>query len=199
MHPMETGFRQALSSPLPTTPVRQADTSQSNPSADTSATPEKTIAAQDEASLRREEQRLVQALAARDREVHAHESAHVAVGRQYVVSGPSYTYQQGPNGRQYAIGGEVQLDVSAEAEANATLNKAEIVRRAALAPVEPSAQDRLVAARATQLAAQARLAIAVEQRELRQAHQPPSASSSAVQEFKAGDQEDISPRVSEFA
>ena len=199
MHPMETGFRQALSSPLPTTPVRQADTSQRNPSADTSATPEKTIAAQDKASLRREEQRLVQALAARDREVHAHESAHVAVGRQYVVSGPSYTYQQGPNGRQYAIGGEVQLDVSAEAEANATLNKAEIVRRAALAPVEPSAQDRLVAARATQLAAQARLAIAVEQRELRQAHQPPSASSPAVQEFKAGDQEVISPRVNEFA
>lgn len=193
---METGFRQALSSPLPTTPVRQADTSQSNHSADTSA---KTVAAQDEASMRREEQRLVQALVARDREVHAHESAHVAVGRQYVVSGPSYTYQQGPNGRHYAIGGEVQLDVSAEAEANATLNKAEIVRRAALAPVEPSAQDRLVAARATQLAAQARLAIAAEQRELQQAHQPLSASSPAVQEFKAGDQEDISPRVNVFA
>ena len=199
MHPMETGFRQALSSPLPTTPVRQADTSQSNHSADTSATPGKTVAAQDEASLRRDEQRLVQVLAARDREVHAHESAHVAVGRQYVVSGPSYTYQQGPNGRHYAIGGEVQLDVSAEAEANATLNKAEIVRRAALAPVEPSAQDRLVAARATQLAAQARLAIAAEQRELRQAHQPPSASSPVVQEFKAGDQEDVLPRVNVFA
>ena len=196
---METGFRQALSSQLPTTAVRHVDTSQSNPSANTSATREKTAVAQDEASMRREQQRLVQVLAARDREVHAHESAHVAVGRQYVVSGPSYTYQQGPNGRHYAIGGEVQLDVSAEAEANATLNKAEIVRRAALAPVEPSAQDRLVAARATQLAAQARLAIAAEQRELQQAHQPLSASSPAVQEFKAGDQEDISPRVNVFA
>jgi len=107
-------------------------------------------------------------LAARDREVRAHEAAHVAAGGRYVTGGPSFTYQRGPNGRFYAIGGEVSIDVSAiPANPQATLDKAETVRRAALAPAQPSPQDLQVAASATQLASRARIEIAIQQREQR--------------------------------
>lgn len=164
---METGFRQEFYTQLSTSPVRRVNDTPSQRSAinPNPASEDTQNTKQDDAARRREEQGMVQQLAARDREVRAHEAAHLAAGRQYVVSGPSYTYQQGPDGRNYAIGGEVQLDVAEEAEAQATLDKAETVRRAALAPVEPSAQDRQVAARASQLAAQARLSIAIERRQ----------------------------------
>ena len=113
--------------------------------------------------------RQLQQLESRDREVRAHEAAHIAAGGQYVSSGPQYTYQRGPNGRFYAIGGEVQLDVSAiPSNPEATLAKAEVIRRAALAPAEPSPQDLRVASNATRLASRARVEIAIQQREQQQ-------------------------------
>ncbi len=102
----------------------------------------------------------------RDREVRAHEGAHVAAGAELVRGGPSFTLQRGPDGRSYAIGGEVQLDVSAVADdPEATLIKAARIRGAALAPAEPSSQDRRVASNANQLASRARVDIAVLRRE----------------------------------
>jgi len=199
---METGFRQEFYTQLPTSPVRRVnDTPAQRTSANSSDTSSDHKASEQEAAaIRREEQRLVQQLAARDREVRAHEAAHIAVGRQYVVSGPSYTYQQGPDGRSYAIGGEVQLDVAEEAEAQATLDKAETVRRAALAPVEPSAQDRQVAARASQLAAQARLSIAMERREEIQGDNRSAGSeqSGAAQAFSSSERQDVTLQVNEY-
>ncbi len=101
----------------------------------------------------------VRELAARDREVRAHEQAHASVGGQY-ASAPSYTFQRGPDGRQYAVGGQVSIDVSPiPGDPEATLAKARIVRRAALAPAQPSAQDRAVAAEATAIEQQARIEI----------------------------------------
>ncbi|MDH5424598.1 MAG: putative metalloprotease CJM1_0395 family protein [Gammaproteobacteria bacterium] len=112
----------------------------------------------------------LQKLQSRDREVRAHEAAHVAAGGRYVSAGPSYTYQRGPNGRFYAIGGEVQIDVSAiPSNPEATLTKAEVVQRAALAPAQPSPQDLRVASNAASLASRARVEIAIQQRELQQA------------------------------
>lgn len=109
---------------------------------------------------------MIQELQARDREVRAHEGAHVAAGGNLVISGPSYTYQRGPDGRAYAIGGKVQLDVSEVADdPEASLQKSEQIRRAALAPMDPSPQDIKVAASAGQMAARARLDIAVQRRE----------------------------------
>lgn len=105
-------------------------------------------------------------LRARDREVRAHEAAHVAVGSGLVRSGPSYTFQQGPDGRSYAIGGEVQLDVSPVAnDPEATIVKQEQVRKAALAPAQPSVQDTRVAASANQLASRARIDLAVQRKQ----------------------------------
>lgn len=104
----------------------------------------------DSLHLSPEAQAQLRKLKQRDAEVRAHERAHMAAGGQYVSGGPSYTYQQGLDGRQYAIGGHVSIDVSSvpdDPEEGAA--KARQVRRAALAPGEPSAQDRAVAARAS--------------------------------------------------
>ncbi|AFL72411.1 putative metalloprotease CJM1_0395 family protein [Thiocystis violascens] len=92
----------------------------------------------------------LQLLKQRDTEVRAHEQAHVAAGGRYVTSSASYDYQTGPDGQRYAIGGEVGIDTSSvSGDPAATLEKARAVRRAALAPAEPSSQDLRVAASAT--------------------------------------------------
>lgn len=106
--------------------------------------------------LSEEEQRQIDELAKRDREVRRHEEAHMAAGAGIVLSGPHYTYQTGPDARQYAIGGEVQLDTSKERDPEATLRKAQQIQRAALAPAEPSPQDRQVAAEGARMEAEAR-------------------------------------------
>lgn len=101
------------------------------------------------------EKREVDELKRRDQEVRAHEQAHASVGGQYAGS-PSYDYQTGPDGRQYAVGGEVSIDISEERSPEDTLRKMQQVRAAALAPAEPSAQDLRVASEATQKAVEAR-------------------------------------------
>ncbi len=107
--------------------------------------------------LTEEEQKQVRELQATDRRVRAHEAAHAAAAGGLAKGGPSFTYQTGPDGRSYAVGGEVQIDTSAvSGDPTATLRKAEQIRRAALAPADPSSQDRSVAAAAAQMAAQAR-------------------------------------------
>ena len=105
--------------------------------------------------LSKEEQKQVDELKKRDTEVRNHEEAHQRVGGQY-ASAPSYEYQQGPDGKNYAIGGQVQIDTSpVDGDPDATIAKMEIVKRAALAPAEPSGQDRAVAAKADAIAQQA--------------------------------------------
>jgi hypothetical protein len=84
----------------------------------------------------------------RDAEVRAHEQAHAAAGGAFAGS-PSYQYQRGPDGGSYAVGGEVPIDVSAVAgDPAATIAKMEQVKRAALAPRDPSDADRAIAATA---------------------------------------------------
>lgn len=101
----------------------------------------------------------VQVLAARDREVRAHEQAHAAAAGQYGGS-PTYEYVRGPDGVSYAVGGSVNVDTSPiPGNPEATLRKAEQLQRAAAAPADPSGQDRQVAAQAAQLAEEARAEI----------------------------------------
>lgn len=108
------------------------------------------------------DQRVLERLQQRDREVRAHEQAHVSVGGSLILSGPNYTYQTGPDKRPYAIGGEVTIDTSPGRDAEDTLTKADHIRRTALAPADPSPQDRQVAAKADQMANEARLEINAE-------------------------------------
>ncbi len=110
----------------------------------------------------------IRQLKARDRAVRAHELAHTSVGGRYAGQA-NLTYQRGPDGIQYAIGGEVPIDIS-EVPGNpqATLDKMRVVRRAALAPVNPSATDRAVAAAAGAKAARAAAELAKLQAEERE-------------------------------
>ncbi len=92
-----------------------------------------------------------------DQQVRQHERAHIAAGGNLVIGAPTFQYVTGPNGRRYAVGGEVRIDTSpVEGDPEATLLKAQQIRRAALAPATPSAQDRSVAAKASSLESQAR-------------------------------------------
>lgn len=96
--------------------------------------------------LSADERQLVEQLRARDREVRNHEEAHARVGGQY-AGAPSYDLQAGPDGRSYAIGGSVPIDVSpVRGDPEATIVKMEVVKAAALAPAKPSAADRNIAA-----------------------------------------------------
>ncbi|ATD04520.1 hypothetical protein PTE01_30080 [Pseudoalteromonas tetraodonis GFC] len=119
------------------------------------------VSEQEELQLEQEQQQIKE-LKARDTEVRTHEQAHAAVGGQYAGS-PSYEYQIGPDGTNYAVGGEVPIDVGViNGDPQATIDKMQTVRAAALAPAEPSGADRAIAADATQkmAAAQAELASA---------------------------------------
>lgn len=116
------------------------DVATSSDAATTSGSPATTT------ELSPEAQRVVDDLRARDREVRDHEQAHKRVGGAY-ASEPTYTYQTGPDGKRYAVGGEVRIDASPVADnPEATIQKMEIVKAAALAPAEPSSADRKVAA-----------------------------------------------------
>jgi len=109
-----------------------------------------------------EQQEEIRQMEQRDREVRVHEQQHAAVGGQYAGS-PSYSYERGPNGKSYVTDGEVSIDVSpVPNDPEATVQKMDQVRRAALAPAEPSSADRAVAAEATQRASQARAEMATE-------------------------------------
>lgn len=149
----------------PVTAGAEADSSQAATSQEEQDRPDDSSASAQPGKPRsaKEEQKLqlvVAELANRDREVRAHEQAHAAVGGPH-AGAPTYTYTQGPDGKRYASAGEVRIDVGAVAnDPQATLSKMEIVIRAALAPAEPSAQDRSVASQAQAQMAAARAELA---------------------------------------
>ena len=98
----------------------------------------------------------LQKLKQRDTEVRIHEQAHLSVAGSYARGGASFTLQRGPDGASYAIGGEVGIDVGKESTPEATIAKMQTVKRAALAPADPSGADRRIASQASVMEAQAR-------------------------------------------
>jgi hypothetical protein len=94
-----------------------------------------------------DEEHQVAELKTRDRQVRQHEAAHLAAGAG-IAGRAHFTYQTGPDGNRYAVGGEVTIDVSPERDPQSTATKMNQVQRAALAPADPSAQDRAVARQA---------------------------------------------------
>ncbi len=108
--------------------------------------------------LTQEQQNVVAQLAQIDRHVRAHEQAHMAAGAGYTRGAPSYSYSTDPDGKLYAVGGEVSIDTSpVPGDPEATIQKARIVQAAANAPADPSPQDREVAQAAVQMEINARL------------------------------------------
>lgn len=118
-----------------------------------------------EVAAEADEQQLATTLAARDREVRAHERAHASAGGSLTGS-PQYDYEQGPDGTRYAVSGEVPITLTAvENDPQATLELARMARDAALAPEQPSQQDLQIAARASQLEIQAQQDLAQQSRQ----------------------------------
>jgi len=119
-----------------------------------------------QAELSEAEQKKVRELQERDRKVRAHERAHLMAAGDLARGGANFIYQIGPDGKRYAVGGEVHLDCSeVPDDPQATIRKAERVQRAALAPADPSPQDRRVAAEAAAMANRARQELAREKME----------------------------------
>ncbi|MFQ5341100.1 MAG: putative metalloprotease CJM1_0395 family protein [Anaerolineae bacterium] len=140
----------------------------------------------DEQGLTEEERKKVEGLKARDREVRAHEQAHLVAAGQYAVGGPSYQYETGPDGKRYAVGGEVRLDTSGVPDnPEATIRKMEQIQRAALAPRDPSSQDRRVATEAGKKEAKARQEVVEEKRSESQSHggAPPASPTTAAERY----------------
>lgn len=110
----------------------------------------------DDPELSDSQEQAVQELKKRDREVRQHEQAHKAAAGDLATSGPNYTYQTGPDGKRYAIGGEVQIRLQTGRTPEETIRKMERATRAANAPQSPSGPDQAVAAQATRMLANAR-------------------------------------------
>ncbi|SFF94086.1 SprA-related family protein [Duganella sp. CF458] len=117
-----------------------------------------------------EDRAKIDQLKARDLQVRQHEQAHLAAAGSLATSGATYTYQRGPNGVNYAVGGEVNIDTSAGRTPEETISKARQIQAAALAPADPSGQDRSVAARAGQMAQQAQAEISAKQQEVQRGY-----------------------------
>ncbi|WP_246032279.1 putative metalloprotease CJM1_0395 family protein [Sulfurimonas crateris] len=97
--------------------------------------------------LSEDEKRLVQDLKSRDAEVKTHEAAHQAAGGG-MTGAASYSYQQGPDGRMYAIGGEVSISIPSGTTPQESMRNAQQAIAAAMAPADPSGQDFAVASSA---------------------------------------------------
>ena len=128
----------------------------------------------------------VQELKQIEREVIAHEAAHMAAAGA-LGGGVSYTYTAGPDGKRYITGGEVPIQIQPGSTPEETLRNMQQVQRAALAPADPSGQDRQVAAQAAAMAAQARSEIATQtaQRAARRADATQEGDSSKTTETVA--------------
>ena len=115
-----------------------------------------------------------------DRNVRAHEQAHIAAGHGVVTSGPNYTYTYGPDGKQYAVGGEVGIDTSYERKPEANINKGIRIQAAALAPKDPSTQDYRVASVGEQMESTGRTDLRQEQAEQQAEEQAAAAAQQAA-------------------
>ncbi|WP_243887672.1 putative metalloprotease CJM1_0395 family protein [Shewanella algae] len=101
-------------------------------------------------------EREIDSLMKRDTQVRSHEQAHAAVGGIHAGQ-PAFEFEKGPDGKRYAVEGEVQIDVSVvNDDPLATMAKMKQVYAAAMAPVDPSMVDIRVAAEAMRKYNQAR-------------------------------------------
>jgi hypothetical protein len=118
--------------------------------------PSHRLGAKSDGELSEQDRKEVERLKEIDRKVRAHEQAHLAAAAGLAKGPPRFQYVTGPDGKQYAVGGEVSIDTSpVRGDPEATLQKARQVERAATAPSDPSSQDEQVAADAAEMAQEA--------------------------------------------
>jgi hypothetical protein len=132
-----------------------------SPEAQMLGSPSHRLAAKGDGELSEQERKEVERLKEIDRRVRAHEQAHLAAAGGLAQGPPQFQYVTGPDGRQYAVGGEVSIDTSpVRGDPEATLQKARQIERAATAPGDPSSQDEQVAAHAAEMVQEAEAELA---------------------------------------
>jgi hypothetical protein len=141
--------------------------------------------------LTEDEKRLVKDLQARDSEVKAHEAAHQAAGGG-MTGAASFSYQQGPDGRMYAIGGEVSISTKGGSTPQETIANARQFQAAAMAPANPSGQDFAVAASAKMMEMKAQQELVKEQQAKMQGEKEYGSSQSDTQSAQNSNAFDIS-------
>lgn len=144
-----------------TSTARRLSAAANTPAASQEATPaapqEPQQPSEASGALSQSDQRIIAQLRQRDREVRAHEMAHLLAAGPHARGGAQFTYETGPDGKRYAVEGAVPIDVSSvPGDPQATLQKATTIRRAALAPAHPSSADMAIAAKASAMMTQAR-------------------------------------------
>ena len=116
------------------------------------------------------QRQIIQQLRMIEQKVKAHEMAHKVAGGE--LAGPvHYEYEKGPDGKLYIVGGEVPIKIKEGRTPEETIEIAQKIKRAALAPADPSPQDRAVAARAAILEMKARIELQKQQQENNNKHQ----------------------------
>lgn len=113
--------------------------------------------------LTADEKKEVEKLQKRDREVRAHEQAHLSAAGSLATGGANFDFKSGPDGKQYAVGGEVPLKIPDAPTPEEDLRIANQVQRAALAPAKPSSTDYSIAGKARQKALKAEQEISEKQ------------------------------------
>lgn len=101
-----------------------------------------------------DDRRIVNELQSVDTKVRAHEAAHQAAGGG-MTGGASFTYEQGPDGKMYAVAGEVPISIPSGSTPQENIKNARQAIAAATAPADPSGQDMAVASSAAMMLAKA--------------------------------------------
>lgn len=90
--------------------------------------------------------RVLQKFKNKDAQIKSHEQVHATIGA--TTSPISYVYQQGPDGKMYAVGGSVRFDVSIPKDPEAAQLKLDQIKRAASSASDPSAADMAISSQA---------------------------------------------------
>jgi hypothetical protein len=185
--------------PAPPSPAGEQNPGRQAAPPGTLVAPDNALAAQeasgpaetDEQGLSQEEQALVAELSRRDTAVRAHERAHKAAAGAY-AGAVALSYTTGPDGQRYATGGEVPIDIAPiPGDPAATIQKLSQVKRAALAPADPSGADRSIAAAAAAGIAEARteqIALRKEETQPAEAEAPTTTADAALGSHQPGGQ-----------
>ena len=139
--------------------ARDSETNDSEPDASSESE------ASDGNELTPSEKEEVRKLQESDTRVRAHEMAHKAAAGSLAAGGPYYDLQQGPDGQNYAVGGEVPIRLPRTDDYKQALKDAQQAERAALAPADPSPDDYAAAAAFRQRAVEARSKLSKEAQE----------------------------------
>jgi hypothetical protein len=134
--------RPAVESKADKDPERKSSASEAAETPAEEKRPRLNVKPEDIRELTPQEEEKLKELKRIDRSVKAHEMAHKVVAGEYAARPAAYVYERGPDGKLYAVGGEVRLDASrVPGDPEATIRKMQRIKRAALAPTDPSSQD----------------------------------------------------------